>query len=116
MPDLSAEIVPPQPTRLADYRPPAFLVDTVDLTFDLGESETRVRSRLAVRRNPETADAAAPLTLDGDELTLLSVALDGEALGANRWRQTAEGGLVIDDVPAAFTLDIETRIDPHANS
>jgi aminopeptidase N len=116
MPDLSADIAPPQPTRLADYRPSAFVVDTVDLTFDLGESETRVKSRLAIRRNPEAAELAAPLLLDGDGLTLVSMALDGEALGANRYRATAEGGLVIDDVPDAFMLDIETRIDPHANT
>ena len=67
--------------RLADYRPPAFLIDTVDLTFDLGDTETRVKSRLAVRRNPEAADPAAPLELDGDALELVSVALDGERLG-----------------------------------
>ena len=42
----------PRETRLADYRPPEFLVDTVELAFDLDEAATRVRSRLAVRRNP----------------------------------------------------------------
>ena len=43
----------PRETRLADYRPPAFLVDTVELAFDLDEAATRVRSRLTVRRNPD---------------------------------------------------------------
>jgi len=116
MPDISADIAPPQPTRLADYRPPAFVVDTVDLTFDLGESETRVKSRLSVRRNPQAADPAAPLALDGDALELVSLALDGERLGPNRYRQTAEGGIVIEDVPDAFTLEIETKIDPQRNT
>ena len=46
----------PRETRLADYQPPAFLVETVDLAFDLDEAATRVRSRLAVRRNPAAAD------------------------------------------------------------
>ena len=41
----------PQPIRLADYRPPAFLVDEVHLTFDLKANETRVKATLAVRRN-----------------------------------------------------------------
>ena len=41
----------PRETRLADYQPPEFLVETVDLAFDLDESATRVRSRLAVRRS-----------------------------------------------------------------
>jgi aminopeptidase N len=116
-PDLAApDIAPPKPTRLKDYRPPAFLIDTVDLTFDLGETETRVKSRLALRRNLEAGDPAAPLVLDGDALELVSVALDGERLGANRYRPTAEGGLVIEDVPDAFTLDLETRIDPESNT
>jgi aminopeptidase N len=41
MPDASLD-TPPQPTRLADYRPPEFLVDTVELTFDLAPADTRV--------------------------------------------------------------------------
>ena len=90
LPDTAAA---PQPVRLADYRPPAFLIDTVDLTFELGEAETRVESRLAVRRNPEAADPAAPLDLDGDALELVSLALDGERLGANRYRRPPRAGL-----------------------
>ena len=111
-----ATSAPPNPVRLADYQPPAFLIDTVDLTFELGEAETRVKSRLAVRRNPAAADPAAPLELDGDALELVSVALDGERLGSNRYRLTSEGGLVVEDVPDAFALEIETRIDPQDNT
>ena len=48
-------------------------------------------------------------------LSLLAVRLDGEVLGENRWRLT-EGGLEIDDVPDAAVLEIDTRIDPAANS
>ncbi|MBV8736828.1 MAG: aminopeptidase N [Alphaproteobacteria bacterium] len=114
--DISSDTATPQPIRLADYRPPAFLIDTVDLTFELDHAETRVKSRLTVRRNPQSPDLAAPLALDGDALELVSVALDGERLGANRYQLTSEGGLVIDGVPDAFALDIETRIDPQANS
>ena len=44
------------------------------------------------------------------------MALDGEALGANRYRLPAEGGLVIDDVPDAFALEIETSIAPDKNT
>ncbi len=118
MPDVvtTSDATPPRPTRLADYRPPAFLVDTVDLTFELGEAETRVKSRLAVRRNPAAGDPAAALALDGDALELVSLALDGERLGPNRYRATAEGGLVVEGVPDAFTLEIETRIDPQSNT
>jgi aminopeptidase N len=105
----------PRETRLADYRPPEFLVDTVELAFDLDEAATRVRSRLAVRRNPASTDAGATLTLDGEALTLLRVALNGEDLGANRYL-IEDGKLLIPDMPDAATLEIETRIAPKDNT
>ena len=55
--------------RRLDYRPPAFLVDTIDLAFDLVPDATRVTATLAFRRNPAAADAdrAAALVLDGEQ-------------------------------------------------
>jgi aminopeptidase N len=114
--DVSPDITPPQPVRLADYQPPDFLIDAVDLVFELGDADTRVKSRLRIRRNPQASDPTAPLHLDGEELTLLSLALDGEALGANRYQLPSEGGLILADVPDAFTLDVEARISPASNT
>jgi aminopeptidase N len=105
----------PRETRLADYRTPAFLVDTVELAFDLDEAATRVRSRLALRRNPASTETNAPLTLNGEALTLLRVALNGEELGTNRYRIEAET-LLIPDLPDTATLEIETRIAPKDNT
>jgi aminopeptidase N len=116
MPDTAPDLPAPQPVRLADYRPPEFLIDTVDLVFELGDTETRVKSRLALRRNPASTEGAAPLRLDGDALELVALALDGEPLGPNRWRPTPEGGLELSDVPERFTLDLETRIRPDQNT
>ena len=116
MPDLSSGIATPQAVRLAEYRPPAFLIDTVDLVFELRESDTRVKSRLRIRRNPEGSDRESPLHLDGEELALVSLALDSEPLGANRYRLPAEGGLILSDMPDAFTLDVETRVSPESNT
>src|SRR5215469_9670904 len=116
MPDVPTDIAPPRPVRLAEYRPPDFLIDTVDLGFELRAGDTQVKSRLRVRRNPASSDRLAPLQLDGEELALVSLALDGEPLGANRWRPTAAGGLELDDVPDAFTLEIETRVAPDKNT
>src|SRR6185312_2090504 len=98
MMDIAPEISPPPPVRLADYRTPAFLIDTVDLVFDLGANDPRVRSRLGIRRNPEAAEHGTPLHLDGEELELLSLARDGEMLGANRYQLPSEGGLILADV------------------
>src|SRR6202023_2859444 len=95
--DISPDIAPPQPVRLADYRPPAFLIDTVDLVFELGGADTRVKSRLRLRRNPEVPAPNASLHLDGEELDLVSLALEAEPLGANRYQLPPEGGLILAD-------------------
>jgi len=115
MPDALPDTAP-QPTRLADYRPPDFLIDTVDLVFDLGEADTRVASHLAVRRNPQAANSGAPLRLDGDELELVAIALDGRPLAPADYRREPDGALVVPQVPDSFALDIETRIAPERNT
>ena len=101
------------PVRLSDYRPPAYLIDTVDLDVQLDPEKTRVTARLAVR---PTDGAAGTVSLDGDELTLVSLSLDGIALPADRYDARPDG-LVVRDVPAKpFTLTIVTEIDPAANT
>jgi aminopeptidase N len=115
MPDARADTAP-QPTRLADYRPPDFLVDAVELAFDLDPGDTRVAAHLRLSRNPQGASADAPLRLDGDEIELVSLALDGRALAPGAYRIEQDGSLVIPRVPNAFALDIRTRIVPEANT
>ncbi|MBE7218314.1 MAG: aminopeptidase N, partial [Caulobacteraceae bacterium] len=105
----------PIAVRLADYRPPDHLVDTVELDFDLQPSATRVRARLAVRRNPAAA-ADAPLKLDGVRLQLRSVAVDGEALAEGDYRVEPERLVVTRALPEQFTLETEVEIDPAANT
>ncbi|HTI67219.1 MAG TPA: aminopeptidase N [Caulobacteraceae bacterium] len=102
----------PVPIRLQDYRPPAFLVDEVDLTFQLDPSATRVRANLTVRRN---GDHAEPLRLDGVRLKPVSVALDGRPLAPAEFEITDEH-LVIAEVPDAFVLETEVAIDPAGNT
>ncbi len=115
MPDASRDLAPHQPIRLADYQAPAFLIDEVDLVFELGEEKTSVKSRLSVRRNPAVNEPHAPLKLAGRELELVSLAIDGETLGPNRYVVDDET-LTIASVPDEFTLDIETRIEPQNNT
>src|SRR5579885_210999 len=114
MPDASRDLAPPT-IRLADYKVPDFLIDSVALDFSLSEDSTAVRSKLAVRRNPVASDRAAPLRLDGEDLVLVSIALDGEGLGENRYSRD-EAGLTLAGVPDRFTLEIETRIAPQDNT
>ena len=110
MPDSAPETI-----RLEDYRVPEFLIDNVDLTFDLFDESTTVTSRLTMRRNPQSDRPTAPLVLDGHHMELVSVAVDGEALGGNRY-SVDESSLTLSDVPDDFTLEIVTRIEPHKNT
>ncbi len=105
----------PKTVRLADYTAPPFLVDTVELHFELGEEHTSVRSRLQVRRNPAHPGEPGDLVLDGRELELVSVSLDGERLSQRRYREREES-LAIVAPPAAFTLETEVRIRPQENT
>src|SRR3954447_320853 len=107
---------PPQPTRLAGYRPPDFLIDKVELEFFLAEAGTTVTSHLQLRRNPDGAAPGAPLRLDGEELELVSIGLDGVPLIPGDYRLEADGALVLESVPDAFILDIENRIHPENNT
>src|SRR3954464_3614294 len=99
----------PQPRNiyLKDYTPPAFNVDTAELDVDIREDHAVVSARLAIRRN-----AAGPLVLDGDEVQLVSVKLDGREV---RYELTAEK-LTIHDVPDRFTLETVSRIVPQKNT
>ncbi|HEY1309876.1 MAG TPA: aminopeptidase N, partial [Pseudolabrys sp.] len=103
-----------QPILLKDYRPPDWLVETVSLDFSLHPTQTRVRATLALKPNPEAT--AAPLVLDGDGLTLTSLKLDGTMLPTENYVATPDG-LTIPQVPnRPFTLEIETLVDPTANT
>ncbi|MDY6798794.1 MAG: aminopeptidase N, partial [Pseudomonadota bacterium] len=105
----------PQTIYLKDYRVPEFLVDHVDLRFELFENGARVHSTLTVRRNPQSDATGTPLVLDGDSLTLESVALDGEELPADRYENKGTE-LVVPGVPDNFSLTLVTWIEPQNNT
>ncbi|HKC34308.1 MAG TPA: aminopeptidase N [Xanthobacteraceae bacterium] len=104
-----------QPVRLADYQPPDWLVETVELDVSLHPTATRVRARLKVRPNP-SARAAAPLTLDGDGLTLKAIKLDGRPLSADSFTATPDKLSIPQPPQRACLLEIETLVDPTANT
>ncbi|MDI4664002.1 aminopeptidase N [Xanthobacter autotrophicus] len=105
----------PKAIHLADYRPPEWLVDKVELDFALHPSQSRVTARLALRRNPE-GTAGAPVVLEGDGLTLLRLAIDGKPLAGPSFEASPER-LTLAHPPAdAFVLEVETLVDPTANT
>ena len=77
----------PRVIRLSDYRPPDWLIEHVDLDVRLHPTTTRVVTHLKIRPNPEVR-ADQPLVLDGDELTLENLQLDGKSLGSDEYVAT----------------------------
>ncbi|RUR32333.1 aminopeptidase N [Vreelandella andesensis] len=104
----------PQPVYLSDYQPPAYQVTHTELTFDLDPAATRVKAHLQIERHPG-ADAKAPLVLNGEHLTLISLAIDGNLLSEAAYQLTDEA-LRIADVPEAFTLESEVELAPSSNT
>ena len=100
---------------LKDYSPPAFLIERVTLDVDIRAEDALVKAMLAVRRNPAAGAKAAALELDGDELELVSVSLNGILLEKEQFEVTKET-LAIPGVPDAFALETVTRIVPQKNT
>ena len=111
MTDLSSTPAIPVTIHRGDYRPPEWQVPDIALDFALGLDETKVAAALSVVRH---ADAPAPLVLRGDGLTPAEVRVDGEVW--NDWR--LDGGDLIVDLgeQTAATVEIETVINPSANT
>jgi aminopeptidase N len=105
----------PQAIHLKDYRPPPYIIDHVELEFDLGEEETRVVSNLAMRRNPAAGETPPYLELHGEGLKLLALNIDGRELDSSEYRVDAEG-LRIHQVPERFVLSSEVAIYPQDNT
>jgi aminopeptidase N len=103
------------PVCLKDYRPPDWLVETVDLDVALDPTATRVKARLTLKPNP-TAAAPAPLVLDGDGLELKALRLDGAPLAPERYLATADRLTIAQPPPRRFELEIETVVNPSANT
>ncbi len=100
----------PQTIYLKDYTQPAYWIDTVDLDFRIEQEGTIVRATLAVKRNATVPVQA--LILDGEELETRAVTVDGQDWP---FSETAHQ-LTLDNLPDAFTLTTEVRIQPDQNT
>ena len=102
------------PIRLADYTVPSHLIENVHLDVTLDDVRTRVVASLSIKPNP--AAAQGPLILDGDELELESISLDGKPLAPSHYTLTVST-LTLTNPPAGlFTLSIVTRLNPAGNT
>ena len=105
----------PRLIRLNEYRPPDWLVDTVYMDVTLHPTRTPVRTTLKLKPNP-AASAPSPVQLDGDGLALISLKINGEKLAADRYVATPESLTIAQPPAGPFTLEIETLVDPSANT
>ena len=109
---------PPNKIYLKDYTPPTWLVDTVDLHVSIHQGHAEVRARLACRRNPQGAGGA--LVLNGEELALQAVSLDGAALTPSRYTLADDTLTIVGEdsaaLPDAFVLETVVRIEPDKNT
>ncbi|KAF1855344.1 hypothetical protein Lal_00012877 [Lupinus albus] len=105
-----------QIVHLADYRPTDFVLERVDLTFELDPKHTKVEARLIFHRR-EGVDPQAPLVLDGDELTLSGLLLDQVEIPASQYDATPDS-LTIRDLPAEtpFEICVTNYINPQVNT
>jgi len=104
---------PPRIVRREDYTPPAYWIDSVDLTFDLDPAKTRVLNRMRARRNPDLPPQ--PLRLDGEDLNLVRVLVNGQGTSF-KFDGTQ---LVLENLPAGpepFELEIFTTCCPEKNT
>src|SRR6201981_3386960 len=102
------------PVRLENYRPPDWRIGTVELYVGPPPNGTTVRAKLAIK--PNSAGAPAPLVLDGDELTLRSIRLDGQPLPADSFVATPDRLTIAQAPHRPFELEIETVLDPTNNT
>ncbi len=104
----------PKTVLLKDYRPSDYLIDETRLRFELEEEGVQVSSLLRARRNP-VGSGAQQWRLDGVDLELLNVALNGEPLSPNQYRQE-DDHLLLFDLPEFFDLEIVTSTKPQHNT
>lgn len=99
-------------TRLADYKPSAFLIDRVQLLFQIHDDKTTVKATGEYQRNGKEND----LWLDGGPyMALEGIILDGQELSENEY-ELSDAGLQVFDVPDEFTLQITTSLAPFENT
>ncbi|TOQ82509.1 aminopeptidase N [Vibrio parahaemolyticus] len=99
----------PQAKYRKDYQAPSHTITDIDLTFDLYDNDTIVTALSKVVQKGESTT----LELDGEELELRSVKVNGEDWAHH---EVKEASLVLSDLPAEFELEIITKIDPEANT
>ncbi|MDC1513637.1 DUF3458 domain-containing protein [Porticoccaceae bacterium] len=103
----------PEVIRLEDYQQPDYLIDKTHLKVDIHNDITLISAKLEMRRHPNRP--SRPLVLDGVNLELRSISIDGKTLGESEYRVDSES-LTINKVPSRFVLETQVAIKPAENT
>ncbi|RYE60850.1 MAG: aminopeptidase N, partial [Hyphomicrobiales bacterium] len=99
---------------LKDYAPTPYAVVAVDMDFKITEAVTRVRTQITLEPRPETTPGT-PLVLDGDGLTLDSIAIDGLPMMLSAYAANETGLTVVEPPFRRFVLETEVHLKPEEN-
>ncbi len=105
----------PEVIKLVDYKPPKYLITSIELEFNIGEEYTIVTSKLTGCRNSLICENNEPLILNGEDQILLRLQLDAEEISTSKYH-LGEKLLIIQDVGSNFVLEIVSKIFPHKNN
>ena len=105
----------PATIYLSDYLPPAYLIEEVNLQFELDPEKTKVLSQLKIKRNPASKDKSGTLILNGQDLEFVKLTLDGKLLNESQY-ELNDQGISIHRLPEAAVLEIENYIAPIKNT
>ena len=105
----------PKTTHLKEYEVPPFLIEETELRVELDEEQTHVKTSLKMKRNPDAKKGKLPLVLDGGELDLKEISIDGRLLLSNEYSLDDEH-LTLFDVPQQFVLETSVAIKPQENT
>jgi aminopeptidase N len=100
---------------LKDYAPTPYSIVAVDMDFKITEAGTRVRTQMTIEPRPETAPGTS-LVLDGDGLTLQSIAIDGLPLMLSGYATDDNGLTVVEPPFRRFVLETEVNLTPETNT
>jgi len=106
----------PKTIFLKDYEPPSYLVHSIDLYIDLDDTKTLVTAKQIISRNPEVTGSSSEFFLNGENLELVSIKIEGQPLKASQYHLKSDGLTLLDVPGKRFLLEIVTRVNPKANT
>ncbi|MCW8799950.1 MAG: M1 family aminopeptidase, partial [Desulfobacter sp.] len=101
--------------QLKDYRPFEFIVDHVDLIFDIRDDHTRVTSKLKMRKDPARANETTPLVLNKGKFDIISVVAGDMVLLPSEYKSDDET-FSLPATPDVFELEITNKLKPDENT